>query len=133
VKAPQRRILIVDDNVDAAQSLAMVLSLEGHEVQAVHDGRAALRAAAAAVPEIVLLDIGLPYVDGYEVARQLREQFGKEKLVLVAMTGYGQDEDRRRSQEAGFNAHLVKPVDWDALRQLLAHSVSRFEGQGMVE
>jgi two-component system CheB/CheR fusion protein len=85
---------------------------------------AALKAAEDFQPQIILLDIGLPRMDGYEVARRLRERPEMEKVLLVALTGYGQDEDRRRSEEAGFNAHLVKPVDPDALRTVLAHSGS---------
>ncbi len=116
-----RRILVVDDNVDAAESLRILLSLEGHKVQLAHDGLAALRVAEEIQPEVILLDIGLPRMDGYEVARRLRQLPEMEKVLLVALTGYGQDDDRRRSHEAGFNAHLVKPVDLDALRIALAH------------
>ncbi len=116
-----RRILVVDDNVDAAESLRMLLSLEGHEIWLAHDGPAALRAAQDMQPDVVLLDIGLPRMDGYEVARRLRQLPEMERLLLVALTGYGQDDDRRRSHEAGFNAHLVKPVDLDGLRTALAH------------
>ncbi len=119
---PRRRILVVDDNVDAAESLSMLLSLEGHEVQVAHDGPTALRLAEVFKPDVVLLDIGLPRMDGYEVACRLREQPAQKGLLLVALTGYGQDEDRRRSHEAGFHVHLVKPVDLDALRVALAHS-----------
>jgi signal transduction histidine kinase/ActR/RegA family two-component response regulator len=115
----QRRILVVDDNVDSAVTLGILLKMEGHEIQLAHDGQAALQAASAHKPEIVLLDIGMPRMDGYEVARRLRQQPLLEKTFLVALTGYGQDEDRRRSQECGFDAHLVKPVDLDALRDLL--------------
>jgi signal transduction histidine kinase/CheY-like chemotaxis protein len=119
---PRRRILVVDDNVDAAESLSMLLSLDGQEVQVAHDGPTALRLAEVFKPDVVLLDIGLPRMDGYEVACRLREQPEQKGLLLVALTGYGQDEDRRRSHEAGFHAHLVKPVDLDALRVALAHS-----------
>src|SRR6202035_1696475 len=104
------RVLIVDDNVDAAESLAMLLRLWGHEVAVAHDGPGALRAAETQPPEVALLDIGLPGMDGYELARRLRPQPGLERTVLVALTGWGQEEDRRRSQEAGFDHHLVKPV-----------------------
>jgi PAS domain S-box-containing protein len=119
---PGRRILVVDDNEDSAESLAMVLRLLGHEVQTVYDGPTALEAALRQQPEIILLDIGLPGLDGLEVARRLRLDYGLIDAVLIAMTGYGQDEDRRRSLEAGFNAHLVKPVDFGELRQLLAEA-----------
>jgi PAS domain S-box-containing protein len=115
----QRRILVVDDNVDAAESLAMLLLLEGHDVRVAHDGSAALAAVDADVPDIVFLDIGMPVMNGYEVAQQLRQRPGLERLLLVAMTGWGQEEDRRRSLEAGFNHHLVKPADPEALQKLL--------------
>jgi signal transduction histidine kinase/methanogenic corrinoid protein MtbC1/ActR/RegA family two-component response regulator len=114
------RILLVDDNVDAAESLAMLLRLLGHEVAVAHDGPAALREADAQRPEVVLLDIGMPRMDGYEVARRLRERPGPGQAVLVALTGWGQEEDRRRSREAGFDHHLVKPVELSALQKLLA-------------
>jgi PAS domain S-box-containing protein len=121
-KAPPRRILVVDDNTDAAESLAQVLRLNGHEVRTAYDGPTALDVARAQAPEVVLLDIGLPGMNGVEVARRMRQSLGLTDALLVALTGYGQDEDRRRSQEAGFNAHLVKPVDLDALHGLLARS-----------
>jgi two-component system CheB/CheR fusion protein len=117
---PQRRVLIVDDNVDSAVSLAMLLQLQRHEVNVAHDGQEALEAVQRYRPEIVFIDIGLPGMDGHEVARRLRREHGREKLVLVAMTGYGQDEDRRKSQEAGFDAHIVKPVDLSELQTFLA-------------
>jgi signal transduction histidine kinase/DNA-binding response OmpR family regulator len=113
------RVLIVDDNVDAADSLAMLLRLQGQDVQVAHDGPSALEMAAAYRPEIVFLDIGLPGMDGYEVCRQLRQQPGMDKVRLIALTGWGQEEDRRRSREAGFDEHLVKPVDPAALEELL--------------
>jgi CheY-like chemotaxis protein len=118
--APQRRILVVDDNVDAADSLALLLRLEGQDVRVAHDGPAALAAVEAEPPALVFLDIGMPVMNGYDVARRLRQRPGLENLVLVAMTGWGQEEDRRRSQEAGFDHHLVKPVEPDALHKLLA-------------
>jgi PAS domain S-box-containing protein len=109
------RVLVVDDNRDTATSLAKLLKLLGHDVQMAHDGLTAVELARTHRPEIVLLDIGLPGMDGYEVAKQLRrEEFCKDSLI-IATSGYGQEEDRRRSQEAGFNHHLVKPVDFDAL------------------
>jgi len=116
-----RRILVVDDNADAAKTLKELLELWGHEVQVVHDGQAALAAALTSPAELVLLDIGLPGIDGYEVARQLRQQVGSSSMVLVALTGYGQAEDQRRSREAGFDYHFTKPVDLIALRELLAN------------
>jgi CheY-like chemotaxis protein/two-component sensor histidine kinase len=117
-RTSSQRILVVDDNRDSAESLAMLLQVQGHEVQTAHDGLAALETARAFRPDIVLLDIGLPRMDGHEVARRLRREEGRQ-AVLVALTGYGTDEDHRRSQEAGFDYHLVKPVELDALYQLL--------------
>jgi CheY-like chemotaxis protein len=114
-----RRVLIVDDNTDAADSLAAVLRLRGHEVQTVNDGPASLDAAAAFRPEVVLLDIGLPGLNGYEVARRLRQDDATRQAKLIAVTGYGQDEDRARSSEAGFDRHLVKPVEPGEILRLL--------------
>ncbi len=116
-----RRILVVDDNVDAAESLAVLLRLEGHEVRVACDGPAALAAAQADPPEMVVLDLGMPGMDGFEVVRRLRGQPGSKDALLVAVTGWAQEEDRRRCYEAGFDGHLPKPVEWDALRQFLAH------------
>jgi CheY-like chemotaxis protein/anti-sigma regulatory factor (Ser/Thr protein kinase) len=119
--APRRRhILVVDDNRDAAESLALLLRLFGNEVRTAYDGRIALDAAQAHRPDVVLLDIGLPGLDGLEVCRRLRAQPDGGQMLIVAMTGYGQEEDKRRSREAGFNDHLVKPVDFDALKGLLS-------------
>jgi two-component system CheB/CheR fusion protein len=113
-------VLVVDDNRDAAESLALLLRLDGHDVRVAHDGPAALEAAAAFGPEVVLLDIGLPRMSGHEVAARLLGQPNAGRCLLVAMTGYGQDEDRRRSREAGFDVHLTKPVEPAVLRRLLA-------------
>jgi signal transduction histidine kinase len=118
------RILIVDDYVDASDSLLLLLQQAGHEVEVAHDGPAALEAVAAFQPEVVLLDIGLPGMDGYEVARRLRQQPGGKELHIVALTGYGQAEDQRCSREAGFDQHLVKPVDPVNLLTLLASVTS---------
>jgi signal transduction histidine kinase/ActR/RegA family two-component response regulator len=115
-----RRVLVVDDNVDPAESLATVLRMGDYEVRIAYDGLAALDAADQFQPEVVLLDIGLPKVTGYEIARRLRERASLKNVFLVAVTGYGQDEDRRRAEEAGFDAHLVKPADPAALERLLA-------------
>jgi signal transduction histidine kinase/ActR/RegA family two-component response regulator len=123
------RVLIVDDNVDAAVTLGMLLGAGGHEVRLAHDGPLALKTADTFRPQVVLLDIGMPRMDGYEVAQRLREEPALAKVFLVALTGYGQDEDRRRSQEAGFDAHLVKPLDLDALHLLLARCSSTADGQ----
>ncbi len=115
-----RRILIVDDNEDGAESLALLLELSGHETLKAFDGMEALEAAERFRPDAVLLDIGLPGLNGYEVCRRIREEPWGKDVVLVAVTGWGQDEDRHRSRQAGFNTHMVKPVDHDALMKLLA-------------
>ncbi|HJT77089.1 MAG TPA: ATP-binding protein, partial [Gemmataceae bacterium] len=114
------RVLLVDDNADAAESLGMLLRLWGHEVAIAHEGPGAIRAADVQPPEVALLDIGLPGMDGYELARRLRQRPEGAGLLLVALTGWAQEEDRRRTQEAGFDYHLVKPVELDALQKLLA-------------
>ena len=115
-----RRILVVDDNKDSAESLATLLQLIGHEVHTAHDGLEAVDTAAKVEPDVILLDIGLPRLNGYEAARRIRQQRREgSALKLVALSGWGQEEDRRRSEAAGFDAHLVKPVDLDALFNLL--------------
>jgi CheY-like chemotaxis protein len=114
-----RRVLIADDNVDAADSLAAVLDLDGHVTRAVYSPRDALEQAVAFSPDIILLDIGLPEMDGYEVARRIRALLRLDKVKLVALTGYGQLEDLRQAQEAGFDDHLVKPVDFETLSRCL--------------
>jgi PAS domain S-box-containing protein len=114
------RVLVVEDNVDAADMLSLMLRLAGHETRVVHDGASAPDAAVAFLPHVVLCDIGLPGVSGYEVARRLRERPELASTRLVALTGYGQDEDRRRAREAGFDHHFVKPVEPRALEALLA-------------
>jgi len=106
--------------MDAAQSLALLLNASGHQVRMAHTGPTALDAALDYRPNVVLLDIGLPEMDGFEVAKRIREQPFLKNVVLVAMTGYGQDTDRQRSQEVGFNAHLVKPADFGKVQQILA-------------
>jgi PAS domain S-box-containing protein len=116
----KRRVLIVDDNKDAAEWLATLLSLSGHETHVALDGVEAMKAAERLLPDAVLLDIGLPRVDGYEVCRRIRQQPWGRDLVIVALTGWGQEEDRQKSREAGFNTHLVKPVDDEVLLNLLA-------------
>jgi CheY-like chemotaxis protein len=113
-------VLVVDDNVDAADSLAVLLRLQGHEVRVAHSGPAALAMVGDFQPDLVFLDIGMPGMDGYEVARRMRQVPGLEKVPLVALTGWGQHEDRRRSAQAGFNEHLVKPVEANVLEKLLA-------------
>jgi CheY-like chemotaxis protein len=116
------RVLVVDDNVASAQSLAQVLKLEGYDVQVAHDGAVVIEAARRFRPEVVLMDIGLPGVDGYELARRLRQEQDLRTgiALLVAVTGHAEDEARRRSHEAGFDHHLVKPIDLDALLALLS-------------
>ena len=117
-----KRVLVVDDNEDGARILARLLTACGHQAELAHDGPTALEAASARPPDVVLLDIGLPGMDGFEVARRLREREGPDRALLVALTGYGREEDLRRSREAGFDHHLVKPVDPQSLIDLLAHS-----------
>jgi len=115
-----RRLLIVDDNVDAATSLAQILSLEGHQCEVVFSANEALKLAVTLRPDFVLLDIGLPGLDGYEVARRLRKIDGLEDVGLLALTGYGQAEDLERAQDAGFDEHFVKPLDFGQLARTLA-------------
>jgi signal transduction histidine kinase len=115
-----RRVLVVDDNVDAAESTGMLLRIAGHAVTLAHDGLAAIAAAREFRPEVVLLDIGLPGISGYEVARELRAQPENERVVIAAVTGYGQDSDRGRSREAGFDYHLTKPLDPRTLTDFVA-------------
>jgi len=115
-----RRILVVDDNQDSATTLAMLLKLSGHEVHTANDGLEAVEAAGTFRPHVVLLDIGLPNLNGYEVARQIREQPWGKDMVLVALTGWGQEESRQKSRDAGFNGHLTKPVDFPSLEKSIA-------------
>jgi len=115
-----RRILVVDDNQDAADSLAILMRSRGHEVQTANNGPDALETAQVFFPDIVMLDIGLPGFDGYEVARRLRQCPNGDRILLAALTGYGRDDDRLRSQQAGFDLHLVKPVHPEVLWGLLA-------------
>jgi len=115
-----RRILIVDDNTDAASSLATLLKLTGNETRTAQDGLQAVEAAEQFRPDVVLLDIGLPKLSGYDACRRIREQPWGKKIMMVALTGWGQDDDRRKSQDAGFHAHMVKPVDYSALMKLLS-------------
>jgi len=118
--AAKLKILIVDDNEDAAASLAELLRLHGHSTRVVHDGFGAIQAAESYLPQVVLLDLGLPRMSGYEVAQHLRNQPWGADLLLVAVTGWGLQTHRQQSQEAGFDHHLIKPVDWAALEKLLA-------------
>ncbi|HJT66287.1 MAG TPA: ATP-binding protein [Pyrinomonadaceae bacterium] len=121
-QSARRRILVVDDNFDSAESMAMMLTLSGHHVAMAHDGEEAVRLAQEFQPDLALLDIGMPKLDGYEAARSIRRQSWGQGMMLIALTGWGQAEDKRRSREAGFDAHLVKPVDFDALEKLVASS-----------
>jgi signal transduction histidine kinase/ActR/RegA family two-component response regulator len=115
-----QRVLVVDDNVDGAEILNVLLTASGHEGLVAHDGVDALRAAHDFKPDVVLLDIGLPKLDGYEVARRMREDPAMQGLLLIAMTGYGQEADRRRTEEAGFDHHLVKPVNFAEIERILS-------------
>ena len=119
VAAGASRVLIVDDNEDAAEMLALVLGAKGHHIRVAHDGVEALRACEAFQPDAAFLDLGLPVMDGYELATRLRELPGLENIRLIAVTGYGQDSDRRRTRAAGFQHHLVKPVDITVIEGLL--------------
>jgi CheY-like chemotaxis protein len=121
---PARRVLIADDNVDSAESLAMLLRLQGHHVEVVHDGAEALRRLEEFRPRFALLDIGMPKINGYEVARRIRAQPWGASLMLIALTGWGQEQDRRDALEAGFDHHLVKPVDTELLMQKMAQTTA---------
>jgi CheY-like chemotaxis protein len=123
-----RRILVVDDNVDSANSLAQLLRLDGNEVRTAYDGLRAVDEAAAFRPDVVFLDIGLPRLNGYDTARRIRQQPGGAGVLLIALTGWGQDEDRRRSREAGFDHHLVKPVEPAELKNLLNGTLAECPG-----
>jgi CheY-like chemotaxis protein len=121
----ERRVLIVDDNLDSADSLAMLLNITGNKTFLAHDGVEALEAVEKYRPEVILLDIGLPKLDGHEVCRRVREQPWGKDIIIIALTGWGQEDDRRKSEEAGFNGHLVKPVDYDRLLELLGKLTNR--------
>jgi CheY-like chemotaxis protein len=112
-------VLVVDDNVDSAETTAALLRLRGHDVRTAHDGPTAVAVALDYQPNVALLDIGLPGMDGYELARRLQEDHALRGIVLIAMTGYAQDEHRRRAQQAGFTEHLVKPVPLDVLDKVV--------------
>lgn len=122
------RVLVVDDNVDSAQSMSLLLQLEGHTVACAHDGLEALQTAEQFNPQVVLLDLGLPRMNGYEVARKLRQarEHDQSRLLLVAISGYGREQDRAAAQEAGFDFHLTKPADPDVVMQMMQeHGPSR--------
>jgi CheY-like chemotaxis protein len=118
--AARLKLLVIDDNVDAADSLRMLLTLNGHAAQAAHDSTAALQAAQDQKPDAILMDIGLPGLNGYQLAERVRATPGLQEVILVAVTGYGQPEDQQRSKRAGFDHHMVKPVDHQQLRKMLA-------------
>jgi two-component system, OmpR family, response regulator len=120
--APARRVLLVDDSVDAAEALSMLLETLGHEVRTMHDGTSALAIVDEFRPEAVILDIGLPGMDGFALARELRKRPSTRDVLLIALTGYGGDEDRLRARAAGFDHHLVKPVSFADLEDLIARS-----------
>ena len=110
-----KKVLLVDDNVDAADTLEMLLGMDGFQVTTVYDGVTALAAAGDISPDVVVMDIGMPGMDGYDAARMMRQLPGGEDMVLIALTGWGQPADKSRASEAGFNHHLIKPVDYDTL------------------
>jgi len=115
-----QRILVVDDNVDAAMMLERLLQLNGKQTRIAHSGLDALEVAEQFRPHLILLDIGLPKLNGYEACRRIRQQPWGKNMVVIALTGWGQEEDRKRSKEAGFNAHFVKPLEREALMLVLA-------------
>lgn len=118
-----RRVLVVDDNIDGANSLAMLLQLLGCDTRTAHDGQAAVDLAASYQPNIILLDIGLPKISGLEACRLIRNQPHGRDMIIVALTGWGQSTDRKNTQDAGFDMHLVKPIDPNVLEQVLAMPV----------
>ena len=115
----RKRILVADDNIDAAESLQMLLQFSGHDVHIATDGPRALTAAESLRPDVILLDLGMPGLTGYEVARRIRAQDWGRGMVIVALTGWGQDEDRQRTAEAGFDHHLTKPVPPETIEDLI--------------
>ena len=124
-QTPRCRILVADDNHDAAVSLSMILELLGNEVRTAGDGAEAVQVADVFRPDLILLDIGMPKLTGYEACQQIRQQPWSQDVVLVALTGWGQDDDRRRSQDSGFDFHLVKPIDPAAIEHLIADVAAR--------
>jgi CheY-like chemotaxis protein len=118
-EAGRRSVLVVDDNVDAADGLGMVLQLRGHDVRVAYDGQSALREVETRRPDVMLLDIGLPGMNGYELARRVRGTPGGDGILLVAVTGWGQEEARAQTREAGFDDHLTKPVDTNQVMRLI--------------
>jgi two-component system, OmpR family, response regulator len=119
-----RRVLLVDDSVDAAEAMSMLLETLGHEVRVVHDGPSALAIVDDFAPEVVILDIGLPGMSGFDVARELRMRAVTKTALLIALTGYGADSDKQEARDAGFDHHLVKPVSFTAIETVIAASFS---------
>jgi CheY-like chemotaxis protein len=119
------RVLLIEDNADARDALRVLLELDGYDVEAAADGPQALELARAKAPAVALIDIGLPGMDGYEVARKLSDRMNRRKPVLIALTGYGQADDKQRAQEAGFAVHLTKPVDPQRLERIIAEAGRR--------
>lgn len=124
VPSPRRRVLVVDDNTDTAEMMAMLMELDGHDVRVAHDADSALAVACEFAPDVGLFDIGLPDADGYELARRVRDDHRLLHMYLVAVTGWGQEEDRRRAREAGFDSHLTKPAEPQAIRDVLAEAAA---------
>jgi CheY-like chemotaxis protein len=120
------KVLVVDDNEDAADSLATLLDVMGYSVRIAYDGPEAIEAADEFQPEVALLDIGLPRLSGYDIARHVRQKRGRE-VLLVAITGWGQEDDRRKAREAGFDHHFTKPADFDVLLELIGRELGRKE------
>jgi two-component system OmpR family response regulator len=119
-----RRVLLVDDSVDAAEAMSMLLETLGHEVRVMHDGPSALAMVDDFAPEVVILDIGLPGMSGFDVARELRTRAATKTALLIALTGYGADSDKQEARDAGFDHHLVKPVSFTAIETVIAASFS---------
>jgi CheY-like chemotaxis protein len=126
--ATARSILVVDDNADCANTLGMLLQVSGHKVETAYSGVQALELAARTSPDIVFLDIGLPGMNGYEVARRMRQIERSNPLLLIAVSGYGQDDDRRQSTAAGFDLHLIKPVSLERLNEVFSGPRARADG-----
>jgi CheY-like chemotaxis protein len=118
-RTSSRKILVVDDNVDAANTLQALLDMDGFSASVAYDGLAAVAAIADVQPDVVVMDIGMPGLDGYDAARMIRQQHGNRNITLIALTGWGQSNDRKRASEAGFDHHLVKPVDYNTLLECL--------------
>ncbi|HEY8507793.1 MAG TPA: response regulator, partial [Steroidobacteraceae bacterium] len=122
VAGRKRRILIADDNLDAAESLALLLNMQGHETRTAGDGFQAVQLAESFRPDIIFMDVGMPRLDGIEAARQIRQQPWGKSMLIVALTGWGQEADRHRTRDAGIDLHLVKPITLEGIAAVLAHS-----------